>query len=909
MAGSLGRAVGTIDFQFNGDDAVERARRGLRGIREEGTSTKESLNQVGNVAGVAGAAVVGGLGLAVKSAADFEKGLSAIKAVSGSTASEMDTVRQKALDIGADTAFSASEASGAIEELVKAGLSIPDVMNGAADATVALAAAGEIALPEAATIASNAMNQFALDAKDLPHVADLIAGAANASAIDVSQFGYSLSQAGAVAKVAGLDLDETTNAIAQLGNAGIVGSDAGTSLKTMLTNLQPSSKKAYNQMKALGIITDEAGNRFYDAEGNLKSLSEIQGILQESTAGLSEETKTSALQTIFGSDAIRAAAVLADNGAQGYNDMAAAIGKVGAAEVATTRLDNLNGSIEALKGSLETAAISLGTIMIPIIRQIVDQLNVLVDKFSALSPETQKTIVVVAAAVGGFLLLGAAIIKTALFIQQGIAAFTAIKTAVLGFAVVQKIIPIIKALSLAVKGFTLSLLTNPVFLIIAAVVLLGVALWAFFTKTETGRKLWDQIWNGIKAAVDATIGWITGAAVPALIAAWQWIVDGAKSVWDGVVDVFNAIGSFLQAIANAYVAYVMFWVNGVLAVIDFFVGAATAVWQGFWYLFGDLIKAAWELIVAIVNFYINTMVAVITTVVTTLQSWWTTAWNAVSSAFMAVWNAIVAFITPIINWIVSAITAAVDQVRSWWQTAWGAIVDFFMYIWNALVAFYGPIIARIIAFILQLVAKAKTEFQKFVAIKDLVVAIFQVMVDVIGQRVSAIVDKVKGMISTVRALFNGAKNWLLDAGKNIIQGLIDGIQNMVGKLTDKLKFITKLIPERKGPPRKDAKMLTDNGELIMKGLIRGVQNQVPALSSVLSGIGSNMPITLTGAAVASNASGQRMASAGTSTGSVPTAPASAGSLIGVQNVYNPIAEPAAQTAQAEARKRSMAPTL
>src|SRR5678816_4657152 len=101
-------------------------------------------------------------------------------------------------------------------ELIKAGISVEDTLNGAADATVALAAAGEIDLPQAATISANAMNAFGLAAKDLPHVADLIAGAANASAIDVGEFGQSLQQAGATAHLSGLSCDDLSCAIAAM---------------------------------------------------------------------------------------------------------------------------------------------------------------------------------------------------------------------------------------------------------------------------------------------------------------------------------------------------------------------------------------------------------------------------------------------------------------------------------------------------------------------------------------------------------------------------------------------------------------------------------------------------------------------------------------------------------------------
>jgi TP901 family phage tail tape measure protein len=345
-----------------------------------GSSIQTALGAaaIGAVAGL-GAAFVG----SAKTAMDFEKQLSAISAVSGATASQLDGIRSVALQLGKDTSFSASEAAAGMEEMVKAGVSLGDVMGGAGRAALDLAAAGGLSVAESATIASNAMNVFSLKGSDMAHVADVIAGAANASAIDVHDFGFSLSSVGAVAATVGLGLEDTATAIAVLGQAGLKGSDAGTSLKTMLLNLDPASKTARAAMKDLGLITAEGANQFFDAQGKAKSLGEIAGILQKSIAGLTKEQQINALQTIFGTDAIRAAAIMAKAGSAGFEEMAASMAKVSAQDVANERLNNLAGSIEKLKGSLETGAIMLGSLITPTLKvwadQATDAVNMAVD--------------------------------------------------------------------------------------------------------------------------------------------------------------------------------------------------------------------------------------------------------------------------------------------------------------------------------------------------------------------------------------------------------------------------------------------------------------------------------------------------------------------------------------------------
>lgn len=317
-------------------------------------------------------AAVGGV---VKSAADFDKQMSAIGAVTGASAEEMKQLDALALKLGADTAYSASEAARGIEELAKAGVSLADIMGGGAAATLDLAAAGGVEVAEAATIASNALNAFKLSGSDMAHVADVIAGAANASAIDVREFGFSLQMSGAVAATVGIKFDDLATAIALMGNAGIKGSDAGTSLKTMLLNLHPQTDKAAGLMKELGIITATGANQFFDAAGNAKGLADISQVLANATANMTREQKLATLEMLFGTDAIRAAAILTDAGAKGFTDLATAMGKVGAQDVANKRLDNLWGDLEKLKGSLETAAIIIGRAFTPSLRLIVQALT------------------------------------------------------------------------------------------------------------------------------------------------------------------------------------------------------------------------------------------------------------------------------------------------------------------------------------------------------------------------------------------------------------------------------------------------------------------------------------------------------------------------------------------------------
>lgn len=323
------------------------------------------------------------IGGAITKSADFEARMSSIKAVTGSSAETMKQFHDAAIKAGADTAFSATEAADAIEELAKAGVSTKDILNGGLTGALNLATAGELDLKEAAEIASTALNAFKRDNLSVVDAANQLAGAANASATDVHELKYGLSAVAPVASGLGLSFKDTTNALAVFAQNGLKGSDAGTSLKTMLMNLQPQTKAQANMMRELGIITEDGSNRFFTAEGKIKSFAEVSQVLKESLSGLTEQQQQQALETMFGTDAVRAATIAMNEGADGANKMQAEISKVTAAEVAIQKLDNLKGAVEYLTGSFETLQLKIGSAFLPMMQAGVKVIDGFIDKLGA----------------------------------------------------------------------------------------------------------------------------------------------------------------------------------------------------------------------------------------------------------------------------------------------------------------------------------------------------------------------------------------------------------------------------------------------------------------------------------------------------------------------------------------------
>lgn len=491
--------------------------------------------QIGMVFGGMTYAIGRGLKSAVEESMNFEQQMANIKAVSGATGQEMSKLSELAVKYGEDTKYSSVEAGKGIEELIKAGVSLTDIINGGLEGALNLAAAGELELGEAAEIASTALNAFKKDGLSVTDAANLLAGAANASATDVHELKYGLSASAAVAAGAGMTFKDTATALAVFAQNGLKGSDAGTSLKTMLMRLNPSTKEAYNKMADLGLITYNAqagfdflvkngvtpasrsvgdievalekyvmqtegvtkwndkcdttfrelatssaflSSKFYDQQGKIQSLEHISGILKESMKDLTDQQRSMALETLFGSDAVRGATILFNEGSQGVNKMYTEMSKVTALETANTKMNTLKGRIEQLSGAFDTMKKTIGDALAPVVSAFVAGLQKLVDGFNSLPGPVQKAI-----AITGGIVLAITAIVTAIGVFLGVAGMVVSGIGALSLALA----PIggIAGAAAGAVGFlgsVIGLLLGPVGLVAAALIGTGVVAYKAYQK-------------------------------------------------------------------------------------------------------------------------------------------------------------------------------------------------------------------------------------------------------------------------------------------------------------------------------------------------------------------------------------------------------------------------------------------
>lgn len=915
---NLGTARGRVEIDASGVGKGLRDANGqLDQFQNKAGATDAKMRGAGVAMVGAAAGIAAGFGIAIKAASDFESRVSAIAAVSGATEAELETIRKKALQLGADTAFSAGEAAGAMEELIKAGLSVDDVLNGAADATVNLAAAGGVDLVTAATLASNAMNAFNLSAEDMPKVADLIAGAANASAIDVGEFGQSLQQAGAVANLVGLSFDDTALAIAAMGNAGIRGSDAGTSLKTMLQNLQPVTDKQKTLFKELGIVTEDGANQFFHANGEIKSMAEISGVLGGALEGMTKAEKAMALEVMFGTDAIRAAAVIADEGSEGMNALAESMGKVTAQEVAETRMDNLAGSIEQLKGSVETLLIIIGRPLADALRGWVDRITGVINWIGSLDEDTLSLAVTIAKMVGTILGIGGASLIIISYVNKIKAAFVALKVV---------------------------LLAHPLFFIIAAIVAVGYALYQLYQSNETFRNAVQKLFGWIKAnvvpivedvigavkqlfgifanrdfeggplsedspivdaafkirdaitetlipAIQNMVTWFQANVIPVVISVGTWltwlgvevverIIAGFFWMRDNVFPVFVAFGELLFAIGERIYQFVQAIITIVQTIAPPFIAAFLAMFavvrgavgifidvvMALWNVFGEnIIKAieiAFNFVKTIVESVLKAIQGIIQVVTGIISGDWSKVWEGIKNIAAAVWDAIFAIIRAAIELVKNTIDATLNALKALWSAAWGAIGDTLKSAWDRITSAVTTAIEAVIQFFRELpgriigalAALGQMLFDHYTA----AVRRAANAVAIAALEIFRIVREIPGKI--IDALGN-LGDMLYDAGRAIIRGLINGIKSLAGGVKDAVggvisgaRDLLPFSPAKEGPFSGKG-WTTYSGASIIEGLIEGLQREMPSLRAAMKDTALTMhtPLTLTGTAFATEA--------------------------------------------------------
>lgn len=758
----FGQPISPEGFDSLQREIVETEQK-LKSLKETTGSASANLAKVSAVSGEFGNKVKGvgqsllpvtgaltGVGAAsTVMANNFNDAMSQAAGALDKPMSEMEDLRQLAIQTGQDTVFSATDAGNAITELAKGGLTEADIKAGALKTTMDLAASSGMDLGEAANVVVQAMGAFGLSANESAEAANALAGAAAASSTDVEPLTQALAQCSAGAKNAGWSIQETTAVLARFADAGIEGSDAGTSLKTMLQRLAAPTDSAATMIEQLGIQTR-------DSNGDLLGASEIAEELQNKLGGLDSASRDAALSTIFGSDAMRAATVMMNSGTEGLQKyIDAANDQEAAQRLANSQMSDGSRAIEELKGSLETAAIQIGDTLAPIVQKVAELITALVNKFSALPEGVQQVIVVVGilvAALGPLLMVIGQI-------SLGISAVAGALSKLSGNGgVATKLVGGIKT---AVTGLLGMITAHPVIAVITAII---AALVTLYNKCEWFREGVNRILKAIR--------------------------DGFFAAWDGIVEFFtetipNAWNEMLSSLlANPTIRTI------VTTITDSFTKLKENL-NGIWNGIKQLAQNAWEFIKNATLAPVLLMIDLVTGDFEKLKSDLENILNNIKNAVANIWDSIKEITSNIWNEIKNVVSTLVSLVKETAISGFEALRDGIKNAIRELPKIVSDIFEKIGSTISGWIDNAWEWGADFInGLKEGILS-----------GVRGIVDAVKGIGDKIRSFLHFSRpdegplrdyeTWMPD----FIDGMVKGINENVYKVSNAVKRVVKTMSE------------------------------------------------------------------------------------------------------------------
>ena len=750
---------------------------------------------------------------AVKTAADFDSAMSQVAAVSGATGDDLQRLREKAREMGAQTKFSASEAAEAMNYMAMAGWKTEDMLSGI-EGVMNLAAASGEDLATTSDIVTDALTAFGLSAQDSGHFADILAAASSNANTNVSMMGETFKYCAPIAGALGFSAEDTAEAIGLMANAGIKGSQAGTALRTIMNNLSGDVKICGSSIGEVTIATT-------NADGSMRDLSDILADCRTAFAGLSESEKAAAAESLVGKNAMSGFLALMNAGEGDINKLSSAIENCDgcAADMAATMNDNLEGQLTILKSQLQELAISFGEMLMPAIRTIVGWIQKLVDWLNSMDEGTRKVIITVA-------LVAAALGPVLIVVGKIISAIGTIMT------IIPKLAGVINAAKGVFAAFNAVCAANPYVIIIAAIVALVAAFIYLWNNCEEFRQFWIDLWEGIKEIAVA----VWEALKAFFTAAWEAIKSTAETIWNGIKDFFkglwDGIKAIFQAVVDAIKLIITTYFNIYKTIITTVLNAIKTVFTTIW----------------------NAIKTVVTTVVTAISTFLTTAWTAIQTTATTIWNAISSFFTNIWNGIKTAITNAVNAIKNTVTTAWNnikntvtsvgnAIKTAVTNLWNNVTSAVKNAMSNVFNAVKSGFANVKDHItglasQAFNWGKDLIMGIvngIKSCISAVGDAVSSVADKIKSFLHFSvpdEGPLTDYESWMPD----FMKGLANGIEKSKGMVTKAMDSLS--------------------ADMVISPQVNGMQASLASGGSVSSGDLSSLVSAIRDAVSGVNSSGQ-----------------------------------------------------
>lgn len=465
----------------------------------------------------------------LKTGAKFDTAMSQVAATMGKPISEIQDLRDFAIDMGSKTAFSATEAAEGLNYMALAGYSteqsmemLPNVLN--------LASAGAMELGTASDMLTDTQSALGLSTEETTQLVDEMAKTASTTNTSVSQLGEAMLAIGGTAKMMKGGPQELSQVLGLLADNGVKGAQGGKALRNMILSLSAPTDKAAGTLEDLGV-------KVFDAEGNMRSMKDIMGDLNGALSKVTDEERAKSLAMIFNKADLKSVNALLGTSSQRWDDVASAIGDAGGAaqQMADTQLDNMAGSLTLLKSAVEGAAIAISDQLAPYVRQFAEWLTDLVTRFNNLDPSMKRMIVtigVVAAAIGPVLLVVGKVIG---FIGTIIGVIGKLS------GMISTVVGVITTMNPVVLG---------VIAVIAALIAIGVLLYKNWDKVKaTAIAVKDAVvkaFNGLKTSITNIFNGIKSTASKVWNAIKSAVLKPVEALRDKIKAIIEKIKGFFS---------------------------------------------------------------------------------------------------------------------------------------------------------------------------------------------------------------------------------------------------------------------------------------------------------------------------------------------------------------------------
>ena len=773
----------------------------------------------------------------IKVGNEFQAQMSRVQAIAGATGGELDKMKAQAIELGAKTAFSAKEAAQGMENLASAGFQVNEIMDampGVLD--LAAVSGGDVAASSEAMASS--LRAFGLEAGQAGHVADVFARAAadtNAETVDMAE---AMKYVAPVAHSMGLSLEETAASIGIMADAGIKGSQAGTTLRGALSRIAKPTKAMVKSMDQLGVS-------FYDANGKMIPLREQIAQLKTATAGLTQEERNRHLVTLYGQNSLSGMLALLDAGPEKLDKMTnALINSDGAArEMAETMQDNLASKIEQMGGAFESAAIVIQQILEPALTKVVGGITKLIEAFLNMSPVGQKMVVIFAgmvAALGPLLLIAGTVMTTMVKLR----------------------------IAMQFLGPAFMGTMGTIALVVAAFYALVAVFMIAYTKSEKFRNFIDSLAPAIKNGLGVAVEW-TAEKLKVL---WEWLQKAAEKVKEfgsaisskvantlqqfgiNLGQAGSSIGSFissgLERLGGAFgkvggvmsiaasvltkVGLAFFGITGPLGLVISLVVSFLTAWARTGQLNADGITQVFDNLTSTIqgaadaiNQYLPIFVQKGTEILVKLIEGIANAIPGVVSVISQVIETLVSTLSSILPTIIQAgvqiLTALINGIAQALPTIIQAAIQIIMALFNGLIQALPTIISAAIQ-IIQALIQGLVE-----ALPAIIEAALQIITGLVQGLIQALPMILEAALQIIMGLVNALIENIgpiLEAGIQILMALIQGLIQMIPELiVAAIEIITTLLTSILS----NLPQLLEAGVKLLLALIQGLIQMIPQL--------------------------------------------------------------------------------